>query len=176
KAKPGELNVVLVPGLTEMVWDGFARAMDLKFTKVPFANLGQGAAEMGTGRVDVMMSAVAIMQPVLQAKSARLIGVNGRERVQIFAETPTVAEAGAPSLQYEGLIGLFGPRAMSPELRRRVGEEVAEIARQRDIADKLVASGQTPNPGGSEEFAADIAEQEKQVAAIAQQLGLKRKD
>ena len=71
---------------------------------------------------------------------------------------------------------MFGPRSVSAALRKRIGEEVAEVARMPQIAEKLVASAQVPNPGGAEEFEKDIAEQERQVAEIAKRIGLTRKD
>jgi tripartite-type tricarboxylate transporter receptor subunit TctC len=61
-------------------------------------------------------------------------------------------------------------------VRKRIGDEVAEVARQPEIAERLRASGQTPNPGGADEFSADIIAQEKQVAEIAKLIGLSRKD
>ena len=176
RAKPNELNVMTVPGITELVWDGFTKTLDLKIQKVNFTNLGQGAGEMATGRIQAVMSAYAVMQPVVQGKGARVIAVNSRTRAPAIPDVPTAIEQGVPSLQLEGLVGMFGPRSVSAQLRKRIGDEVADVARMPEIAAKLVASGQVPNPGGAEEFAADIAAQEKQVAEIAKLIGLSRKD
>ena len=49
KARPSELNVVMVPGITEMVWDSFVKTEIVKITKVPFTNVTQGASEMLSG-------------------------------------------------------------------------------------------------------------------------------
>ena len=175
RKRPGELNVMTVPGITDLVWDNFTTALDLKIQKVSFNNLGQGAAEMAAGRIQVVMSAYAIMQPVI-GNGAKVLAVNSRTRSPALPNVVTAIEVGVPSLQLEGLVGLFGPKSMSPALRKRIGEEVAEVARQPNIAERLVASGQTPNPGGADEFAKDIAEQEKQVAEIAIRVGLKKLD
>jgi tripartite-type tricarboxylate transporter receptor subunit TctC len=176
KKRPKELNVMLVPGIVELVWDGFTKTEGVEFTKVPFSNLVQGAGEMASGAIHVTFSALAIMQPVLQAKGARLLAVNSRNRVPLLPDVPTAIESGVPSLELEGLVGLFGPRSLAPELRKRIGEEVADVARQPHIAERLAATGQIPNPGGAEEFSADIVRQEKQVAEIARLLGLERKE
>ncbi len=175
RKRPGELNVMTVPGITDLVWDNFTRALDLKIQKVSFNNLGQGAAEMAAGRIQIVMSAYAIMQPVI-GHGAKVLAVNSRTRSPALPHVVTALEVGVPSLQLEGLVGLFGPKSMSLPLRKRIGDEVAEIARQPNIAERLVASGQTPNPGGVDEFSRDIAEQEKQVAEIAARVGLKKLD
>ena len=61
-------------------------------------------------------------------------------------------------------------------MRKRIGDDIAAVARDPDIAAKLVSSGQVPNPGGAEEFSADILRQEAQVAAMAKVVGLKKMD
>ncbi len=175
RKRPGELNVMTVPGITDLVWDNFTTALGLKIQKVSFNNLGQGASEMAAGRIQVVMSAYAIMQPVI-GNGAKVLAVNSRTRASALPNVPTAIEEGIPSLQLEGLVGLFGPKSMSAALRKRIGEDVAEVARLPNTAERLVASAQTPNPGGAEEFAKDIAEQEKQVAEIAARVGLKKLD
>jgi tripartite-type tricarboxylate transporter receptor subunit TctC len=175
KKRPKELNVVVAPGITELVWDGFTKVEGVEFTKVPFSSLVQGASEMATGTIHVAFFAVAAMQPVLQGKGARLLAITSRNRAPLVSDVPTAIESGVPSLEVEGLVGLFGPRTVSAELRRRIGEDVAEVARLPQVAERLAATGQIPNPGGAEQFATDISRQERQVAEVAQLLGLGRK-
>ena len=174
KKKPGEVNVMVVPGITELVWDYFTTTLNLQITKVPFTNLTAGAAEMVTNRIQGAMTALAIQQPVLQGKGARVLAVTSRNRTEILKDVPTVIEAGVPSLELDGLVGVFAAPSLSPELRKRIGDDIAAVARDPDIAAKLVTSGQVPNPGGAEEFSADILRQEKQVDAMAKVVGLKR--
>ncbi|MDP2358314.1 MAG: tripartite tricarboxylate transporter substrate binding protein [Beijerinckiaceae bacterium] len=176
RKRPKELNAVVVPGITEFVWDGFIKTEGLEIAKVPFTNLVQGAGEMATGRIQVTMSSLAIQQPVLQSAGARLVVVTSRERVPLIADIPTAREAGFPSLEVDGLVGLFGPRSVSPALRTRIGDDVKAIAADPAIAAKLVASGQVPNPGGAEEFAVAIMAQEKQIDEIAKLVGLTKKE
>ncbi|MDB5570935.1 MAG: transporter substrate-binding protein, partial [Hyphomicrobiales bacterium] len=176
KASPGKMNVVLVPGITEFVWDGFAKSVGIDVVKVPYTNLVQGANDMGTERVQGSMASLAILQPAMQGNVAKLLVVTGRQRVSILPDTPTAIEAGFPSMELEGLVGVFGPKGMSLELRRKIGKDIVEVASEPDIASRLVATGQVPNPGGADEFTAAIERQEAQVAEIAKLMGLPRKD
>jgi tripartite-type tricarboxylate transporter receptor subunit TctC len=176
KANPGKMNAVIVPGITEFVWDGFVKTAGIQITKVPYTNLVQGANDMGTERVQASMASLAILQPCMQGNICKLIAVNGRDRVKIYPDVPTAVEAGFPSLALEGLVGAFGPKAMSLELRRRIGEDIVKIASDPDLAQRLAATGQAPNPGGADEFTRAIEEQEESVARTAQVLGLPRLD
>ena len=60
------------------------------------------------------MASYAILQPQAQAGRIKTLAVNGRQRAPILPDIPTAIEAGFPSLEVEGLVGLFGPRSMFP--------------------------------------------------------------
>jgi len=88
-------------------------------------------------------------------------------------DVPTIAEAGYPELTFDGLVGLFGPRAMAPELRDHIAAEIREVASDPEITAKLIATGQVVNPGGAAEFAASIEHQRAAVESFAQALGVR---
>ena len=103
------------------------------------------------------------------------MAVNGRQRAPILPDIPTAIEAGFPSLEVEGLVGLFGPRSMPNELREKIGADVKAVAADPEIAAKLASTAQVVNPGGPAEFAAAVEEQRAKIANIAQALGIKPK-
>jgi tripartite-type tricarboxylate transporter receptor subunit TctC len=168
----GKLNAAVVSGITEFTFDYFLKTADLAIAKVPYRDIVQGATDLSEGRLQIMMSSYAIMQPHVQAGRIRVIAVNGHQRVSILPDIPTAAESGFPALELEGLVGLFGPRAMSNELRQRIGADVAAVAADPAIAERLAGTAQVPNPGGPAEFAAAIADQRAQIATIARVLGI----
>jgi tripartite-type tricarboxylate transporter receptor subunit TctC len=168
----GKLNAAVVSGITEFTFDYFLKTADLAIAKVPYRDIVQGATDLSEGRLQIMMSSYAIMQPHVQAGRIRVIAVNGHQRVSILPDIPTAAESGFPALEVEGLVGLFGPRAMSNELRQRIGADVAAVAADPTIAERLAGTAQVPNPGGPAEFAAAIADQRAQIATIARVLGI----
>jgi tripartite-type tricarboxylate transporter receptor subunit TctC len=173
RAQPGKLNAALVPGITEFVFDGFAKDAGVTFTKVPYRDITQAATDLGENRVQVMMGAYAIVRAQVQAGRAKLLAVNNHVRAAALPDVPTAVEAGFPSLEVEGLVGLFGPPSMPMELRERIAADVREAAADPALAARLVATAQVLNPGSPSEFAAAIDAQRATVARIAQQLGLK---
>jgi tripartite-type tricarboxylate transporter receptor subunit TctC len=175
RTKPGKLNAALVQGITEFVFDGFAKSADLSFTKVPYRDIVQAATDVGEGRVDVLMSSYAIMQPQAQAGRIKVLAVTSRERVSFIPAIPTAAEAGFPALEVDGLVGLFGPPGMPADLRERVGADVKAVAADPTIATRLASTAQAPNPGGPAELAASIKLQRDKIAAVAKSLGIKPK-
>jgi tripartite-type tricarboxylate transporter receptor subunit TctC len=175
RAEPGKLNGAVVPGITELVFDGFLKSAGLSIAKVPYRDIVQAATDLGENRIQIMMSALAILRPQVDAKRIKLVAINGRERTDIAPEVPTAAEAGFPALQVEGMVGLFGPRGMDLKLRERIAADVVAAVADPEIAAKLVGSAQVLVPGGPADLDAAVQEQTQQIAAIARALGLQPK-
>jgi tripartite-type tricarboxylate transporter receptor subunit TctC len=171
RAESGKLNAAVVSGITEFTFDYFLKTAGLSIAKVPYRDIVQAATDLSVGRLQVMMSSYAILQPHVQAGSVKVLAVNGHERTTLLPGVPTAGESGFPALEVEGLVGLFGPRGISNELRQRIGADVAAVAADPTIAERLAGTAQVPNPGGPAEFAAAIDRQRAQIAVIAQALG-----
>jgi tripartite-type tricarboxylate transporter receptor subunit TctC len=173
RAQPGKLNAALVPGITEFVWDGFVNEAKLNFAKVPYRDIVQAGTDLGEGRIQVMMTGLAVIQAQVQAGRVKLLAVTNHKRAVSYPDVPTVVEAGFPALEVDGLVGLFGPKIMSVELRERIAADVAAVGTDPTVIARLTATAQVVNPGGPAEFAASIEEQRAKMARIAQRLGLK---
>jgi len=171
RTESGKLNAAVVSGITEFTFDYFLKTAGLSIAKVPYRDIVQAATDLSEGRLQVMMSSYAILQPHVQAGRVRVLAVNGHERTAILPGVPTASEGGFPALEVEGLVGLFGPRGISNELRQRIGADVVAVAGDPTIAERLAGTAQVPNPGGPAEFAAAIDRQRAQIATIAQALG-----
>lgn len=176
RAEPGKLNVALVPGITEFVWDGFTNSEKLEIVKVPYRDIVQAVPDLGEGRLQAMMASVAILQPGVNSGRSKLLALNGRTRNEKLAPgVPTAIELGFKSLELEGLTGLLGPKIMSLELRKQIGADVVEAAKDPEIASRLLSTFQAVNPGGPEEFGKAMQDQAEQIAAIAKALKIEKK-
>ena len=175
KANPGKLNIALVPGITEFAWDGFAKVEGLQITKVSYKDIVSAAADLGEGRLDAALAAYATLRPVEATGKIKLIAVATPARVPQLPDIPSATEAGFPSLEFEGLIGFFGPKSMSQELRSRIGGDVTAAAADPLLEQRLAGTGQVLIPGGAAEFRASIEKQVEQVAAIAKLIGMSPK-
>ncbi len=143
--------------------------------KVPYRDTVQAATDVGEGRLQAYMASYAILQPQTQAGRIKAIVVNGRERVSLLPDVPTAKEAGYPSLEVEGLVGLFGLKSMPQELRDKIGADLMAATKEPSVSARLIGTAQVVNPGGPAEFAASIEDQRSKIATIAQALGIKPK-
>jgi tripartite-type tricarboxylate transporter receptor subunit TctC len=175
RAEPGTFNTSAVPGITDFTFDYFAKTEGLSVVKVPYRDTVQAATDVGEGRLQAYMASYAILQPQTQAGRIKAIVVNGRERVSLLPDVPTAKEAGYPSLEVEGLVGLFGLKSMSQELRDKIGADLVAATKEPSVSARLIGTAQVVNPGGPAEFAASIEDQRSKIATIAQALGIKPK-
>jgi tripartite-type tricarboxylate transporter receptor subunit TctC len=173
KAQPGKMNYGTATGMTDFIYEGYFKKAGLTVTRVPYRDVVGPTTDLGEGRIQFYVGALAIVQPHIEAGRARLIAVTNSQRAPGHPDVPTVTEAGFPDMAFDGLIGLFGPREMTQPLRDRIAADLKEVLGDKTVASRLTATGQLINPGTSAEFAASLEAQRKTLAGIAQQLGVK---
>ena len=173
RAQPGKLNYTTATGMTDVIYDGYFKSAGLAITRVPYRDVVAPLTDLGEGRIQAYVGALAIIQPHVQAGRVKLIAVTNRERAPNLPELPTVAQAGFPAMTFDGLVGLFGQRSMTKEARDRIAADIRAVAADPTVAARLAATSQVVSPGTAAEFAASIEEQRAKLAAVAKELGLK---
>jgi tripartite-type tricarboxylate transporter receptor subunit TctC len=173
RAEPGKLNWATITGMFDFLFAGFLKNADLNIARVPYRDAVLAANDLAEGRIQLMLSAIAIIRPQVQTGKVKMIAVTASQRPAMAPDVPTVAEAGFPELTIDGLIGLFGTREMSADIRERVAADIREIAADPLLIQRLTATGQVVNPGTAGEFTAEIDKQRAQVAATGRLLGIK---
>src|SRR5689334_4229332 len=176
RAAPGKFNSAMVQGITEFTFWGYAHHEKLDIPQVPYRDINVAPTDLGEGRIQVVMSSYAIVQPQIQAGRIKPLIVNNKTRAPAFPDIPTAREAGYPSLEVEGLVGLFGLKTMSTELKEKIAADFKAVAADGAIGDRLKSTAQVINIGGPKEFAASIDEQRSNVAAVVKAIDFKPKN
>jgi len=156
RAQPGTLNWAGTTGSNEFMFAAFLKNAGLSMSKVPYRNLVEAANDLAIGRIQINMTAFAIVRPQLQAGKVKLLAVT---------------EAGYPGLALDGLVGFFGPPTMPERIRESIAADVRE-AIDPAVEERLNLTGQIPNFGGPADFDADIAHQRARIAGAAKDLGI----
>jgi tripartite-type tricarboxylate transporter receptor subunit TctC len=173
KAQPGKLNYTTATGMTDVIFDGFFKSNGLQITRVPYRDVVAPLTDLGEGRIQAYVGALAILQPHLQAGRVTLIAITNSQRAPNYPDVPTVAQAGFPDMTFDGLVGLFGPKDMAGPARERIAADLRAVVAEPAISSRLTATSQVVSPGSPAEFAAAVEDQRKKLAAVAQKLGLK---
>jgi tripartite-type tricarboxylate transporter receptor subunit TctC len=173
KANPGKLNWATITGFFDFVFDGFQKKAGLQIAKVPYRNTVQAATDLAEGRIQLMMSAYAILRPHVQSGKLKLLAITAAQRASMLPDVPTTAEAGFPDITIEGLVGIFGLRDLPVPVRERIAADVIAVLKDPAIVEKLTATGQVVNPGNPAEFTAAIEKQRAQAVDAGNVLGIK---
>ena len=174
-AHPGKLNAAAANGNSDFLLFGFLKGAGLDVLKVPYRDILQAPNDLAEGRIQVLMTSLAVVRPHMQAGKIKVLAVTSRKRSPGAPDIPTVAEAGYPALELDSPIGLFGPRGMPIELRERVANELrAVVEADAVITARIEATGQNVAIGGPDAFAAEIKRLRAKLAATAEILGFKR--
>jgi tripartite-type tricarboxylate transporter receptor subunit TctC len=171
RSQPGTLNWASVTGSTDLIFAGFLKSEGLSMAKVPYRDNVQAVNDLIEGRIEVFLSALASVRPQVAAGKVKMLAVTNSERAPIVPNVPTVREAGYPTLQFDGLVGLFAAPGMPIDVRRRIASDTLAVATEPAVAERVAATGQIVSPGTAAEFAASIEEQRAKFAAIARALG-----
>jgi len=173
KAQPGKLNYASVTGANDLLFASFLKTEKLDMAKVPYKDTVQAINDLAEGRIQSFVGAYAIMRPRVQEGKVKVIALTNPNHATALNDIPTAREAGFPSLEFDGLVGLFGPKGFPNAVSERIAKDMREIASDPDINAKLVLTGQVVNPGTPEEFAAALKEQRDDVARIGKILDIK---
>jgi tripartite-type tricarboxylate transporter receptor subunit TctC len=173
KAAPGKLNYASVTGANDLMFEAFLKTEKLEMAKVPYKNPVAAINDLSEGRIHAFVGAYAIMRPRVLAGKVKVIALTNLQHAAALPDIPTGREAGYKSLEFDGLVGLLGPRDMPLALRERIAADIRTAIEDPQVVAKLSATGQVVNPGTPAEFAAALEDQRATVAGIGKILGIK---
>jgi len=173
KAEPGKLNYASVTGANDLLFAAWLKTEKLDMAKVPYKDAVQAINDLAEGRIHAFVGAYAIMRPRVQARKVKVIALTNRQHAKSLDDIPTASEAGFKSLEFDGLVGLLGPRDLPQKVRDRIAADIREVVGDPQIESKLSATGQVVNPGTPAEFAAALEDQGATVKKIGEILEIK---
>jgi tripartite-type tricarboxylate transporter receptor subunit TctC len=172
RSQPGGYHWASITGATDLVFSGFLRSAGLSMVRVPYRESVLAVSDLSEGRIEIFMSALATVLPQTTGGKIKILALTNHERAPVIPEIPTVAEAGYPALQFDGLVGLFATARMPVDLRERIAGDVQAVIADPAVAATVAATGQIVSPGSPAEFARSIEEQLTAFTAIAKSLDL----
>ena len=131
--------------------------------------------DLSAGRIHVAVMPLAVVRGQAEAGAVKVLAVTNAVRAEAAPGIPTVAEAGYPDLTLGGLLGLFGPKDMSPALQERIASEVREILKEPEVEKRLINLGIRPRGTTPVEFRSVLDEERAKWTAIARANDIKPK-
>ncbi|WP_399678547.1 Bug family tripartite tricarboxylate transporter substrate binding protein [Xenophilus sp.] len=121
----------------------FQNATQVGFTHVPYNNQSS-MTDLLAGNVDLSFSyAESVLQHVAGGR-LRALAINGKSRMDVLPDVPTVGEAGHPDAALEGWSGVFVPRGTPDAIVARLAREIARATESADVKAAMAKIGSYP--------------------------------
>jgi tripartite-type tricarboxylate transporter receptor subunit TctC len=156
KAKPGQLSYAS-PGVgtpQHIAGELLKGLAGVDIVHVPYR--GAVLTDVMSGRVTMTLQNMGTILPVVRDGKLRGLAVTSLERAAIIPELPTLAESGFPGFEAISWFGLLAPAGTPAPVIAKLHGDIAKIAAQVDMQERLAQLGLAAAVNSPDEFAAVI--------------------
>ena len=156
KAKPGQLSYAS-PGVgtpQHIAGELLKSLAGVDIIHVPYR--GAVLTDVMSGRVTMTLQNMGTILPVVRDGKLRGLAVTSLERVAVIPELPTLAESGFPGFEAVSWFGLLAPAGTPAPVIAKLHGDIAKIAAQADMQERLAQLGLAAAVNSPDEFAAVI--------------------
>ena len=151
---PGKLNVgtINVGGTQNLAAELFKSSANLNFQIIPYRGTPEIVIALLRNDVQLMVDFYAPMKGALLDNKITALATSGVKRTSYTPDVPTVAEAGVPGYEVTSWNGIFGPRALPPEIVSRLNAGMREILVIPEVKSKYADLGVEAKASSPEEL------------------------
>jgi tripartite-type tricarboxylate transporter receptor subunit TctC len=168
RSNPGKYAWTSGPTLPRYVFAAFLKRNGLQMNFVSYRDASQPQADLGEGRIKVLVTSLTASSSPVQTRKARFLAVINPTRAAVMPDLATARELGHPELEIDGMSGIFGGKATNDALRNRIATDIAAICQDAEVRGKLQAGGHNVLGGTTDELKAGIARQRAWVGEITE--------
>ena len=111
-------------------------------THVPYKGAAPALNDVVGGHVDFYFPGFPAAVPLMQGGKVKLLAVSTATRASAAPNIPSVAEAtGIKEFDFALWVGFFGPRALPPDLAKRLNSEINKILLEPEMKTRLENDG-----------------------------------
>jgi tripartite-type tricarboxylate transporter receptor subunit TctC len=174
RAHPGELNYGSsgVGSASSLGFELLKRAADIDIVHIPYKGSAIAVGELMGGRIDVVFADVALLAPLANDGSLRLIAVAGTGRSGAAPDVRTVGEQGYPELAVEPWYGLVVPAGTPAAIVEKLSVALGQTLRTPAVRQRFDRLGYSPIETSPEQLAELIRTEIRTFEALVGQTGI----
>jgi tripartite-type tricarboxylate transporter receptor subunit TctC len=112
-------------------------AAGLALRHIPYRGFPPALADMISGRIDAMFIDTGNALPRVGKDNLRALGVSTEERIGALPDVPTFREIGLADVISTTWFAVVAPAKTSPDIRRKISDEIARVTALPDIKSSL---------------------------------------
>jgi tripartite-type tricarboxylate transporter receptor subunit TctC len=168
-----ELGVGYSEGQTRLTGELMRQAAGLKTVEVAYKGGAPMMVDIIGGHLPMGFTSVLTALPHVQAGNLRVVGVASRERIAVFPDAMTFAEAGVPGVESLSWYGMFGPAGMPTALVDQVVRDLRAVCADSAVVTQLRDQGAQLVLGGPADLDRFLRSEATKWATVAQRGGIK---
>ena len=151
----------------------FARAAGIDLLHVPYKGGSPAINDVLAGHVQAVAVNALEVQPHVKAGKLRVLTVLTQQRTPIFADVPSVAEAGYPGFEASVWYGFIGPAGLPAAVVQQLHGAIQKALAVPEVKDRLVNAGGEVQPGPTERLTQLIASEQARYAKLIREASIK---
>ncbi|AMM25432.1 tripartite tricarboxylate transporter substrate binding protein [Variovorax sp. PAMC 28711] len=158
KANPGKLNYASSGNgtIVQLTAELFKSQAGVFVLHIPYKGTALAIPDLISGKVDVMFDSLPTGMPHVRDGRLRALGVTSLKRSPLAPDLPAIAET-LPGFESNTWFGLYGPKALPPELVARINTAANQALADPDVRDKLARLGIEPTASTPQQLATLVA-------------------
>lgn len=142
----------------------FQSAIQTQFVTVPYKGTGPAMTDLLGGQVDFMCDQTTNTTQQITGGTVKAYAVTSPERLAIFPDLPTVAEAGVPDMQVSIWHGIYAPKGTPADVTERLSQSLQKALADEGVIKAMADLGTAPSPAADATPAALKAKLESEIA------------
>ena len=137
KANPGKLSFASANTSGVVAGETLKHWAEIDLLHVPYKSAPPALQDLIAGRVSMMFTDLTTGLPHVQSGALRALAVTRLQRSPLFAELPTMDEAGVTGFDMDSWAGIVAPARTPPAIVTRLNTELRKIIDSPDIKKML---------------------------------------
>ena len=159
KREPGKLSIGTSPAGSgsHLSAELFKATAGVDVTLVPYKGAAALTNDLLGGHIPLVFSVLPPALGNIQSGKLRLIAVTTPQRMSLFPDVPTVAEAGLAGFEATTWHGVVVPAGVAGAVVQKLNQDINSALKEKDLGERLVGLGAEIQTGTPRDFADYIA-------------------
>jgi tripartite-type tricarboxylate transporter receptor subunit TctC len=171
KANPGKVSAGHSSTLVLIQLFAMQKAAGIELLLVPYKSTATNITDLLGGTVDLSLLDMGTSIAQSKGTQVRVLGVSTLRRNPLAPDWPAVSET-LPGFSFGSWSALVGPPGMPRDVTQRLSAAVAEVLKQKDVADLFAQGGSVPQYMTPAELQAHIDTEVSKYVSLAREAKL----
>jgi tripartite-type tricarboxylate transporter receptor subunit TctC len=151
----------------------FAKLAGIDMLHIPYKSDAETMLDLTNGRISMSVATVTLATPHIKSGKLKPLAVTPRQRISLFADVPTMAEAGYPDFEWHYWAGFVAPAGTPTAIIDKLQKEITAVFEDAALRTEYLNAGYEIVNGSPEAFAALLKKDYERYGKLIRDIGLK---